>query len=268
MAKAKRRSRGRDGTPTAPRIGRQKTGRRQRDTLQPKTPVILSGVSPRGSPCKASGDTPALTLVTRFVQRLVMVVSSNMIALGTAAPDFSLPDVTDGRVFSLADFSEEKVLLVMFLCAHCPYVVHVQPELAQMARDYAGKSVAFVAITANDAAQYPQDAPEPTAAMARAAGFTFPILHDETQVVARAYCAACTPDFFLFDAARRLVYRGQLDGSRPGRGADRPGAGALNGADLRAALDAILAGQPVSPDQKPSIGCNIKWKPGNEPAYF
>ena len=189
-----------------------------------------------------------------------------MLALGTVAPDFSLPDVTDGRIVSLADFSGEKALLVMFLCTHCPYVVHVRPELARIARDYAGAGL--VAITANDAAQYPDDAPAPTAAMVRAAGFTFPFLHDETQAVAKAYSAACTPDFFLFDAARRLVYRGQLDSSRPGRGPDRPGSGALNGADLRAALDAVLAGQPVNPEQRPSIGCNIKWKPGNEPAYF
>ena len=190
-----------------------------------------------------------------------------MLAIGTTAPDFALPDVTDGRIVALADFSEKKALLVMFLCAHCPYVVHVQPELARIARDYADASVALVAITANDAAQYPQDAPAPTAAMARAAGFTFPFLYDETQAVAKAYSAACTPDFFLFDSARRLVYRGQLDSSRPGRGPERPGSGALNGADLRAALDAVLAGQPVSPEQRPSIGCNIKWKQGNEPAY-
>ena len=190
-----------------------------------------------------------------------------MLAIGTTAPDFALPDVTDGRIVALADFSEKKALLVMFLCAHCPYVVHVQPGLARIARDYAEASVALVAITANDAAQYPQDAPAPTAAMARAAGFTFPFLYDETQAVAKAYSAACTPDFFLFDSARRLVYRGQLDSSRPGRGPERPGSGALNGADLRAALDAVLAGQPVSPEQRPSIGCNIKWKQGNEPAY-
>lgn len=190
-----------------------------------------------------------------------MAVSSTMLPLGTSAPDFSLPDVTDGRTVSLADFAERKALLVMFLCAHCPYVVHVQAELARLALDYAGKSVGIVAITANDAVQYPQDAPAPTAAMARAAGFAFPFLYDETQAVAKAYSAACTPDFFLFDAARRLVYRGQLDSSRPGRGE-------LNGADLRAALDAVLGDQPVSADQKPSIGCNIKWKPGNEPGYF
>ena len=197
-----------------------------------------------------------------------MAHSSTMLALGTAAPDFSLPDVTDGRTVSLADFAERKALLVMFLCAHCPYVVHVRPELARLARDYADASVALVAITANDTTQYPDDAPAPTAAMARAAGFTFPFLYDETQAVAKAYSAACTPDFFLFDGARRLVYRGQLDSSRPGRGPERPGSGALNGADLRAALDAVLAGQPVNPEQRPSIGCNIKWKPGHEPAYF
>ena len=197
-----------------------------------------------------------------------MAVSSTMLPLGTHAPGFSLPSVADGQIVSLADFAERKALLVMFLCAHCPYVVHVQPELARLARDYAERSVALVAITANDVAQYPQDAPAPTAAAARAAGLTFPFLYDETQAVAKAYSAACTPDFFLFDAARRLVYRGQLDRSRPGRGPDRPGSGALDGADLRAALDAVLAGQEVNPEQKPSIGCNIKWKPGCEPAYF
>jgi len=197
-----------------------------------------------------------------------MAVSSTMLALGTPAPDFSLPDVASGKTVTLADFADQKALLVMFVCAHCPYVVHVQPELARLARDYAGKSVGFVAITANDVAQYPQDAPQPTAAMARAAGWTFPFLYDESQSVAKAYTAACTPDLFLFDAARKLVYRGQLDSSRPGRGPDRPGSGVLNGENIRAALDAVLAGQPVSPDQKPSIGCNIKWKPGNEPAYF
>ena len=197
-----------------------------------------------------------------------MAVSSTMLALGTPAPDFSLPDVASGKVVKLADFSEKKALLVMFVCAHCPYVVHVQPELARLSRDYADKSVGFVAITANDVAQYPQDAPQPTAAMAQAAGWTFPFLYDESQAVAKAYTAACTPDLFLFDAARKLVYRGQLDNSRPGRGPDRPGSGLLNGEDVRAALDAVLAGQSVNPVQKASIGCNIKWKQGNEPAYF
>ncbi|EDY21664.1 alkyl hydroperoxide reductase/ Thiol specific antioxidant/ Mal allergen [Chthoniobacter flavus Ellin428] len=191
-----------------------------------------------------------------------MAVSSTMLELGTPAPDFSLPDVATGQTVQLADFADQKALLVMFVCAHCPYVVHVQPELTRVARDYAGRSVGFVAITANDVAQYPQDAPDASAAMARAAGWTFPFLYDESQAVAKAYTAACTPDFFLFDAARKLVYRGQLDSSRPGRGPDRPGHGVLNGADLRAALDAVLSDQPVNPRQMPSIGCNIKWKPG------
>lgn len=191
-----------------------------------------------------------------------------MLALGTPAPEFSLPDVTTGRAVSLQDFQGEKALLVMFLCAHCPYVVHVRPEIVRLSRDYAGKGVGLVAITANDPVQYPDDSPEKTAAMVAEVGFTFPFLFDESQEVAKAYSAACTPDFFLFDGDRKLVYRGQLDSSRPGRGPDRPGAGVLNGADLRAAIEAVLAGQPVNPDQKPSIGCNVKWKPGNAPAYF
>ena len=185
---------------------------------------------------------------------------STMLALGTPAPGFSLPDVTSGRTVSLADFSGEKALLVIFLCAHCPFVVHVKEELARIGRDYAGRSTAIVGITANDIADYPQDAPKPTAEFARAAGFNFPILFDETQAIAKAYTAACTPDFFLFGHDRRLVYRGQLDDSRPGRGT-------ANGADLRAALDALLSDKPISPSQRPSIGCNIKWKAGNEPGY-
>jgi peroxiredoxin len=197
-----------------------------------------------------------------------MAVSSTMLALGTPAPHFSLPDVTSGATISLTDFSGEKALLVMFICAHCPYVVHVQPQLTQIGLDYAEQSVGVVAITSNDVEQYPQDAPEPMAEVARQAGFTFPVLFDESQAVAKAYTAACTPDFFLFDAERRLVYRGQIDSSRPGRGPDRPGAGELNGADLRVALDATLSGQPVSATQRPSIGCNIKWKLGHEPDYF
>ena len=191
-----------------------------------------------------------------------------MLALGTPAPDFALRAVAAGKTVTLADFAEARALVVVFLCAHCPYVVHVRPELVRLHDDYAGKGVAFVGITANNIAQYPQDAPAPTAAMAREAGITFPILYDEAQTVARAYSAACTPDFFVFDAQRRLAYRGQIDDSRPMRAADRPARGLQNGADLRAALDAILAGHAPSPEQKPSIGCNIKWKPGNEPAYF
>jgi peroxiredoxin len=190
-----------------------------------------------------------------------MAVSSTMLALGTPAPDFSLPDVTAGRSVSLRDFAENQALLVIFLCAHCPYVVHVQPELARLAKDYGSRGVAIVGITSNDPIQYPQDAPEPTAAAMRAAGLTFPVLFDETQSVAKAYTAACTPDFFLFGPDRSLVYRGQLDDSRPGRGV-------LDGKHLRRALEAVIEGQPVDPEQFASIGCNIKWKPGNEPAYF
>jgi peroxiredoxin len=192
---------------------------------------------------------------------------STMLALGTPAPAFSLPDVSSGRLCALSDLAEGRAVLVVFLCAHCPYVVHVAPELARLAKDYAGQSVSIVGITANDTAAYPQDAPEPTARFAREAGFDFPILFDEDQSVARAYSAACTPDFFLFDAAHRLFYRGQIDSSRPGRGPDRPAQGTLNGADLRAALDAVLEGRPAPENQRPSIGCGIKWKPGNEPTF-
>lgn len=184
-----------------------------------------------------------------------------MLALGTPAPDFTLPDVATGKPVTLGDFAGKDALLVIFLCAHCPYVIHVAPELARIGRDYAGRSLGIVAITANDIAGYPQDAPEPTAAFARAQGFTFPILFDESQAIAKGYTAACTPDFFLFGKDRCLAYRGQLDRTRPRIGMP-------DGADLRAALDAVLTGQPVSAEQAPSIGCNIKWKPGNEPGYF
>jgi peroxiredoxin len=194
--------------------------------------------------------------------------TSTMLPLGTPAPDFSLPDVATGRPVALGDFAERKALLVVFLCAHCPYVLHVLPELARIARDYSGRSAGIIGITSNDVAQYPQDAPEPTTKWAREGGLTFPVLYDETQSVAKAYTAACTPDFFLFDADRMLAYRGQLDDSRPMRGPERPGSGSPSGADLRAALNAVLAGEVVNPEQRPSIGCNIKWKPGNEPAYF
>lgn len=191
-----------------------------------------------------------------------------MLELGTTAPDFTLPDVVSGNPVSLHDFAEKKALLVIFLCAHCPYVHHVQPELARIGQDYAGQSLGIVAITANDISEYPEDAPEPTARFAREAGFNFPVCYDESQAVARAYTAACTPDFFLFGPERTLLYRGQIDDSRPTRGANRPGRGTLNGADLRAAIDAVLQGGAVSTEQRPSIGCNIKWKPGNEPNYY
>ncbi len=185
---------------------------------------------------------------------------STMLALGTLAPDFSLPD-TNGQVVSLRDFAEKRALLVMFICNHCPYVKHVAPELARIGKDYAGKGAGIVAISSNSAESHPDDGLEPMKAEAANRGYTFPYLYDETQAIAKAYSAACTPDIFLFDAQRKLVYRGQLDDSRPGNG--KP----LNGKDLRDAIDAVLANGQVPQDQKPSIGCNIKWKPGNEPAY-
>ncbi|MBI1950527.1 MAG: thioredoxin family protein [Acidobacteria bacterium] len=187
---------------------------------------------------------------------------STMLKLGTPAPGFSLPDVVSGRVISLESFHDEKALLVMFICRHCPYVKHVQGELARLGTDYRDRGVGIVAISANDASAYPDDAPPGLREMAVELGFTFPFCHDESQAVAKAYTAACTPDFFLFDQARRLVYRGQLDDSRPDSG--RP----VTGRDLRAAIDAVLAGRPVGGDQRPSLGCNIKWKAGNEPDYF
>ena len=174
---------------------------------------------------------------------------------------FTLPGV-DEKTYSPADFDDAAVLAVIFWCNHCPYVRHLRDGLAQLARDYQPRSVAVVGISANDVANYPADSPAKMAAEAAAAGYIFPYLYDETQAVAKAYRAACTPDFYLFDKDQRLVYRGQFDDSRPGNGVP------VTGKDLRAALDALLAGKPVSPDQKPSIGCNIKWKPGNEPDYF
>lgn len=186
---------------------------------------------------------------------------STMLPLGTKAPPFSLPNV-DGKIVSLSDFAGQKALLVMFICNHCPFVKHVASELARLARDYQPRGVAAVAINSNDAAGYPDDSPSKMVEEARARGYTFPYLYDETQQVAKAYHAACTPDFFLFDRNLTLVYRGQLDSSRPDNGIP------VTGEDLRAALDAVLAGKPVAAEQKPSIGCNIKWKAGNEPDYF
>jgi thiol-disulfide isomerase/thioredoxin len=188
-----------------------------------------------------------------------MAVTSQMMPLGTQAPEFALPDVVTGGKVALMDFADAKALLVMFICRHCPYVRHVRPELARLGRDYAGSGLAIVAISANDPDEYPEDAPESLAEEAREAGYTFPYLFDETQDVAKAYRAACTPDFFLFGEDRRLVYRGQLDDSRPGNGAP------VTGRDLRAAIDAVLAGRPVDEDQRASVGCSIKWRPGNEP---
>lgn len=186
---------------------------------------------------------------------------STMMPLGTAAPDFRLMNV-DGRETSLDDFKDAKALVVVFMCNHCPFVIHVADELAAIARDYASQSVAFVGISSNDVATHPADSPEQMVAEAEQRGFVFPYLYDETQEVAKAYRAACTPDFFMFDGDHKLVYRGQMDDSRPESGIP------VTGSDLRAALDAVLAGKPVPEPQKPSLGCNIKWKPGNEPDYF
>jgi peroxiredoxin len=186
-----------------------------------------------------------------------------MLSLGTQAPDFRLPDATaGGKEVALDDFAASPALLVAFICNHCPFVQHVAGELAALGRDLPAMGVPVVAISSNDTAAYPQDGPEAMADEALRQGWTFPYLHDEDQSVAQAYRAACTPDFFLFDGERRLVYRGQLDASRPGNGLP------VTGADLRAAVHAVLAGRPVDADQRPSLGCNIKWKPGNEPDYF
>jgi peroxiredoxin len=184
-----------------------------------------------------------------------------MLPLGTPAPDFSLPNI-DGRTVSLAEVAGAKGTLVMFICNHCPFVKHVADQLAALGRDYAPRGVGIVAISSNDVATHPADSPEQMVHEAEQRGYVFPYLYDQTQEVARAYHAACTPDFFLFDGSRKLVYRGQLDSSRPGNGIP------VTGADLRAALDVVLAGRPVAADQIPSLGCNIKWKPGNEPPYF
>jgi peroxiredoxin len=180
---------------------------------------------------------------------------STMLPLGTQAPDFSLPEVVTGKTLGLSDFAGQKALLVMFICRHCPFVQHLKEALALFGGDYAGKDVGIVAISANDAHEYPEDRPESLKEMAVSLGYTFPFCYDESQETAKAYAAACTPDFFLFDRERKLVYRGQFDDSRPGNGIP------VTGKDLRDAVDAVLADGPVSQDQKPSIGCNIKWKP-------
>jgi peroxiredoxin len=187
-------------------------------------------------------------------------VESTMMELGTQAPDFSLPD-TQGNTVSLSDFAGSKALVVIFMCNHCPFVVHIREAVAALGRDYQPKGVAIVGINSNDVATHPGDAPDKMKAEKAAAGYTFAYLFDQTQQVAQAYRAACTPDIFAFDGDCRLAYRGQFDDSRPGNGT-------ASGADLRDALDAILAGRTVPADQTPSIGCNIKWKPGNEPDYF
>jgi peroxiredoxin len=187
--------------------------------------------------------------------------ASTMLPLGSAAPDFSLVNI-DGRTVQLADFASAPALVVMFICNHCPFVKHVADGLAKFANDYMPKGVAIVAINSNDTANYPADSPEQMVAEAEERGYRFPYLYDETQEVAKDYHAACTPDFYLFDKSRKLVYRGQFDASRPDSGIP------VTGADLRAATDAVLAGKAPSAEQRPSIGCNIKWIAGNEPDYF
>jgi peroxiredoxin len=184
-----------------------------------------------------------------------------MLALGTEAPRFALPD-PDGRVVSLDDFGDARALLIEVICNHCPYVIHVREELVRLANDYRPRGVAVVAINPNDAEAYPDDGPERMREVAKRYGYPFPYLIDETQAVTKSLRAACTPDFFLFDAARKLVYRGQLDGSRPGNTIP------VTGGDLRRALDTLLAGERPSVDQRPSIGCSVKWKPGNTPDYL
>jgi peroxiredoxin len=186
--------------------------------------------------------------------------ASTMLPLGTSAPDFSLPDPS-GKLVSLNDFKDARALLVAFICNHCPYVKHIQKQFASLAKEYQARGVGVVAINSNDIESYPEDRPEKMAEEIKQAGYTFPYLYDESQQVAKAYRAACTPDLYLFDRDHRLVYRGQFDDSRPGNA--RP----VSGADLRTALDAVLAGGVVPENQKPSVGCNIKWKRPNAPDY-
>jgi peroxiredoxin len=185
-----------------------------------------------------------------------------MLALGTQAPDFSLPDVVSGRTISLADYADKTGVLVMFICNHCPYVKHVRHEIASIGRDYADTGIGIVAISANDPDISPGDSPELMREEAETQGYVFPYLFDESQTVAAAYTAMCTPDFFLFGSDRKLVYRGRMDESRPDSGVP------VTGAELRAAMDAVLAGESVSEDQFPSMGCSIKWAEGRQPAYF
>ena len=190
------------------------------------------------------------------------LTASTMLALSTPAPDFQLPDVTTGETISLETFADKKALLVMFICRHCPFVKHVQNELAKIGKEYVPKGVGIVAISSNSVQTHPDDSPDKLKEMARELDFNFPYCYDETQEVAKKYTAACTPDFFVFDGDRQLVYRGQLDESRPSNGKPVPGK------DLRAALDTVLDDRPISMEQTPSMGCNIKWHPGSEPEYF
>jgi peroxiredoxin len=187
---------------------------------------------------------------------------STMLELGTEAPGFSLQEVRTGKLISPQSFSDQKALLIMFICAHCPYVKHIEDEIARIGRGYVSRSIGIIAISSNDAENHPDDGPEGLKAMAERLAFNFPLCYDETQAVAKSYRAACTPEFYLFDQNQKLYYRGQLDDSRPKNTLP------VTGSDLRGALEAILAGQTAPEDQKPGIGCNIKWKKGNEPDYF
>jgi peroxiredoxin len=190
----------------------------------------------------------------------MVATASTMLPLGTSAPDFNLPD-TEGHMVSLSNFAQAPALLVIFMCNHCPYVKHVLHNLVELIKEYQEKGVAVVGINSNDVDSFPEDSPEMMAREARKAGFTFPYLYDESQEVAKAYRAACTPDFYLFNKQRKLIYRGQMDDSRPGNNIP------VTGADIRAVLDAVLEGKKIPAVQKPSLGCNIKWKTGNEPDY-
>lgn len=192
----------------------------------------------------------------------MVMTASTMLPLGTSAPDFSLPNPVSGGTTSLSDFADSKGLLVIFMCNHCPFVIHLRSALAAFADEYQAKGLAIVGISSNDVSTHPDDGPDKMAAEAKSAGYNFPYLYDESQDTAKAYHAACTPDFFLFDQNQKLVYRGQFDDSRPDSGIE------ITGADLRAACDAVLAGEPVPEEQKPSIGCNIKWREGSAPEYF
>jgi peroxiredoxin len=227
---------------------------------KPHTLLLHSGSTNRVAACgivKSGLDNP----FAAFENRSMALTPSTMLPLGTIAPDFRLPD-TSGKIVSRDDFKEKAALLVLFICNHCPFVKHVRPELARIGRNYQSRGAGIVAINSNDAEKFPNDSPEKMKVEVADAGYPFPYLFDETQAVAKVYKAACTPDIFLFDKDFKLVYRGQIDDSRPKN--EIP----LTGKDLRAALDAILEGHAVADTQMPSIGCNIKWKIGNEPDYY
>lgn len=192
-----------------------------------------------------------------------MLVKSTMLKLGTKAPNFKLIDVVSGKTYSLKDFKESKALVVSFICVHCPYVKHIEKEFVKVANDYIDKGVSFVAISSNDVVNYPEDSPENLKKQALRLGFNFPYLFDKTQEVAKSYTAACTPDIFVFDKDKKLVYRGQFDSSRPGKLLVK-----VTGEDLKKALNKLLKGEKINQDQKPSSGCNIKWRPGNQPEYY